>query len=92
MRWISLLAGENVEELFSRIAVVAFEKTLMKEIEDSSLLPTNGQLSSTSNIICKSMMYTYKRCSVNAARSTVTYIHEIPGQCGAVFLYNDDAL
>ena len=29
----SLLAGENVEELFTRIAIMAFENIMMKEVK-----------------------------------------------------------
>lgn len=47
-----LHAGDNIEELFTRVAVVAFENVLMKEIEAaSSPLPSNGQLSTNSTLI-----------------------------------------
>ena len=49
-----LSEGENIEEVFTRIAVVAFENTVMKELEAiSQPSPSNGQLSSTSPLICK---------------------------------------
>ena len=48
-------AGDNIEELFSRVAVVAFENILMKEVEAaSSPPPSNGQLSNNSTLIRKS--------------------------------------
>lgn len=43
--------GENIEELFTRIAVVAFENVLMKEVEASSPKHSNGQLSNNSTLI-----------------------------------------
>ena len=44
--------GENVEELFTRIAVVAFEMVLSKEfVLAASPPPSNGQLSKHSTLI-----------------------------------------
>ena len=44
--------GENIEELFSRIAVVAFENVLMKEVEaEATPSPSNGQLAKNSTLI-----------------------------------------
>lgn len=44
--------GENIEELFSRIAVVAFENVLMKEVEaEATPPPSNGQLAKNSTLI-----------------------------------------
>ena len=48
-------AGENIEELFTRIAVVAFENVLMKEVEASSPKHSNGQLSNNSTLIRESI-------------------------------------
>ena len=48
----SLLAGENVEELFTRIAIMAFENIMMKEVKSASL-PSNGQIATTSTLISK---------------------------------------
>ena len=46
--------GENIEELFSRIAVVAFENVLMKEVEaEATPPPSNGQLAKNSTLIGK---------------------------------------
>jgi len=42
--------GDNVEELFTRIATTAFESVMMKEIE-ASLVPSNGQIARTSTLI-----------------------------------------
>lgn len=48
----SLHAGDNIEELFTRVAVVAFENVLMKEMEAaSSPLPSNGQLGTNITLI-----------------------------------------
>ena len=48
------LTGDNIEELFTRIAVVAFENSLMKEIAAASQpAPSNGQISSNSTLISK---------------------------------------
>lgn len=47
-------AGDNIEDLFTRVAVVAFENVLMKEMEAaSSPQPSNGQLSNNSTLISK---------------------------------------
>ena len=57
------LVGENIEELFTRIAVVAFETTMMKEIEATARRPsTNGQLSSNSNLICNVVLNMHLTC------------------------------
>jgi len=45
-----LHVGDNVEELFTRIATTAFESVMMKEIE-ASLVPSNGQIARTSTLI-----------------------------------------
>ena len=47
-----MTVGENIEELFSRIAVVAFENMLMKEVEaEATPPPSNGQLAKNSTLI-----------------------------------------
>ena len=47
-------AGENIEELFTRVAVVAFENVLMKEVEaEAAPPPSNGQLAKNSTLIGK---------------------------------------
>lgn len=44
--------GENIEELFTRVAVVSFENVLMKEVEAAASPRTsNGQLSNQSTLI-----------------------------------------
>ena len=46
--------GENIEELFTRVAVVAFENVLMKEVEaEATPPPSNGQLAKNSTLIGK---------------------------------------
>ena len=48
--------GDNVEELFTRIATTAFESVMMKEIE-ASLVPSNGQIARTSTLISTLLHY-----------------------------------
>ena len=42
--------GENVEELFTRLAIMAFENIMMKEVKSTSL-PSNGQIATASTLI-----------------------------------------
>ena len=59
---VSCTPGENIEELFSRIAVVAFENVLMKEVEaEASPPPSNGQLAKNSTLIGRSYTRVYHR-------------------------------
>ena len=51
-----IIAGENVEELFTRIAIMAFENIMMKEVKTASL-PSNGQIATTSTLISKNIAY-----------------------------------
>lgn len=51
-----IIAGENVEELFTRIAIMAFENIMMKEVNTASL-PSNGQIATTSTLISKNIAY-----------------------------------
>ena len=45
-------AGENVEELFTRIASVSFEKVMKSEVEASTTIQaTAGQLAQNSSLI-----------------------------------------
>ena len=54
---MSVFAGENIEEMFSRIAVVAFENVLMKEVEaEATPPPSNGQLAKNSTLIGKTQL------------------------------------
>lgn len=47
-----LFAGENVEELFTRIASVSFEKVMKSEIEATNSIQTSaGQLAQNSALI-----------------------------------------
>lgn len=49
-----ICTGENIEELFTRVAVVSFENVLMKEVEAAASPRTsNGQLSNQSTLIRK---------------------------------------
>ena len=41
-----------MEELFTRIAIMAFENIMMKEVKTASL-PSNGQIATTSTLISK---------------------------------------
>ena len=51
---IIIYTGENIEELFTRVAVVAFENVLMKEVEaEAAPPPSNGQLAKNSTLIGK---------------------------------------
>ena len=52
-----LYTGENIEELFTRVAVVAFENVLMKEVEaEAAPPPSNGQLAKNSMLIGKAII------------------------------------
>ena len=51
--------GENIEELFTRIAVVAFESVLMREINITTKqsASSNGQLESNSALISECFLW-----------------------------------
>ena len=57
--------GENIEELFTRIAVVAFESVLMREIQITTAASSNGQLESNSALISEFYLCYY--CIVQVA-------------------------
>lgn len=57
---MKLYTGENIEELFTRVAVVAFENVLMKEVEaEATPPPSNGQLAKNSTLIGKAITKTW---------------------------------
>ena len=41
-----------MEELFTRLAIMAFENIMMKEVKSASL-PSNGQIATASTLISK---------------------------------------